>query len=146
MYEQEVHPVGESLPEAHKLWRVKVVTTFLKAGVPLGKVDKFRGLLEEHAYSLSDRRGMSDLIPFIQCEEQQQIKAELQGKNVSVIFDGTTCLGEALLIVLRFVDDFVIKQRLVRFLTLTKSLTGEEIARELINVLSVEYSISSERV
>ena len=142
MYEQ-VHPVGESLPEAHKLWRVKVVTTFLKAGVPLGKV---RGLLEEHAYSLSDRRGMSDLIPFIQCEEQQQIKAELQGKNVSVIFDGTTCLGEALLIVLRFVDDFVIKQRLVRFLTLTKSLTGEEIARELINVLSVEYSISSERV
>jgi hypothetical protein len=34
VYEQEVHPVGESLPEAHKLWRVKVVTTFLKAGVP----------------------------------------------------------------------------------------------------------------
>jgi hypothetical protein len=146
VYEQEVHPVGESLPEAHKLWRVKVVTTFLKAGVPLGKVDKFRGLLEEHAYSLSDRRGMSDLIPFIQSEEQQQIKAELQGKNVSVIFDGTTRLGEALVIVLRFVDDFVIKQHLVRFLTLTKSLTGEEIARELINVLSVEYSISSERV
>ena len=125
---------------------MKVVTTFLKAGVPLGKVDKFRGLLEEHAYSLSDRRGMSDLIPFVQSEEQQQIKAELQGKNVSVIFDGTTRLGEALVIVLRFVDDFVIKQRLVRFLTLTKSLTGEEIARELINVLSVEYSISSERV
>ena len=143
VYEQEV---GESLPEAHKLWRVKVITTFLKAGVPLGKVDKFRGLLEEHAYSLSDRRGMSDLIPFIQSEEQQQIKAELQGENVSVIFDGTTRLGEALVIVLRFVDDFVIKQRLVRFLTLTKSLTGEEIARELINVLSVEYSISSERV
>ena len=38
MYEQEVHPVGENLPEAHKLWQVKVVTTFLKAGVPLGKV------------------------------------------------------------------------------------------------------------
>ena len=146
MYEQEVHPVGESLPEAHKLWRVKVVTTFLKAGVPLGKIELFRNLLEENAYSLSDRRGMSDLIPFIQAEEQQQIKAELQGKKVSFVFDGTTRLGEALVIVLRFVDDFVIQQRLVRFITLTKSLTGEEIARELINVLSVEYGISSERV
>ena len=146
MYEQKVHPAGESLPEAHKLWRVKVVTTFLKAGVPLGKVEMFRNLLEEHAYSLSDRRGMSDLIPFIQSEEQQQIKAEMQGKKVSFIFDGTTRLGEALVIVLRFVDEFVIKQRLVRFITLTKSMTGEEIARELINVLSVEYSISSERV
>ena len=89
---------------------------------------------------------MSDLIPFIQAEEQQQIKAELQGKKVSFVFDGTTRLGEALVIVLRFVDDFVIQQRLVRFITLTKSLTGEEIARELINVLSVEYGISSERV
>ena len=62
-------------------------------------------------------------------KEQQQIKAELQGKNVSEIFDGTSCLGEALVIVLRFVDNFTIKQRLVRFLTLTKSMTEEEIAQ-----------------
>ena len=134
-YEQDVHPVGESLPEAHKLWRIKVVSTFLKAGIPLAKTDLLRELLEEHAFSLSDRRGMSDLIPFILVEEQHKIKAELQGRKVSVIFDGTTRLGEALVIILRFVDDFVIKQRLVRFLTLTKSLTGEEIARELINIL-----------
>ena len=89
---------------------------------------------------------LSDLTPFILVEEQHKIKAELQGRKVSVIFDGTTRLGEALVIILRFVDDFMIKQRLVRFLTLTKSLTGEEIARELINVLSVEYGITSERV
>ena len=122
------------------------MSTFLKAGIPLTKIDRLRELLEEHAYSLTDRRGMCDLIPFILMKEQQQIKAELQGKNVSVIFDGTTRLGEALVIVLRFLDNFVIKQRLVRFLTLTKSMTGEEIARELINVLSVEYGISSDKV
>ena len=34
-YEQEVHPSGKTLSEAHKLWCVKVVTTFMKAGVPL---------------------------------------------------------------------------------------------------------------
>ena len=145
VYEQEVHPVGESLPEVHKLWWIKVFT-FLKAGVPLVNIDQHRGLLEEHAYSLSDRRRMSDLIPFIQSEELQEIKAELQGKKVSIIFDGTTRLGEALVVILRFIDGFVIKQRLVRFLTLTKSLAGEEIAREFINVLSVEYGIGSERV
>lgn len=58
--------------------------------------------------------------------------AELQGKKVSIIFDGTTRLGEALVVVVRFIDDFQIKQHLVRFLTLAKSMTGEEIVRELI--------------
>ena len=33
--------------------------------MPLAKIDHFRDILEEHAYRLSDRRGMSDLIPFI---------------------------------------------------------------------------------
>ena len=71
VYEQEVHPVGEYSAEAHKLWWIKVVSTFLKAGVPLAKITLLRGLLEEHAYSLSDRHGMGDLIPFILSEEQQ---------------------------------------------------------------------------
>ena len=45
-------------------------------------------------------------------------------------------------IVLRFVnDDFSIQQRLVRMQMLAKSLSGEEIARELITVLSVTYRI-----
>ncbi len=60
---------------------------FPQSWCTLAKIDQFRDLLEEHAYSLSDRRGMCDLIPFIQSEEQQQIKAELHGKRVSVIFD-----------------------------------------------------------
>lgn len=69
VYEQDIKPVGESLPEAHKLWRIKVVSTFVKAGVPLSKIDVFRSLLEEHAYSLSDRHEISDLIPFVLSEE-----------------------------------------------------------------------------
>lgn len=54
----------------------------------------------------------------------------------------TSCLGETLAIVLRFInDDFSIQQRLVRMQMLTKDLTGKEIARELITVFSVTYSI-----
>ena len=40
----------------------------------------------------------------------------------------------------------MIKQRLVCFSTLTKSLTGEELARVLISVLSFEYGITSDRL
>ena len=49
-YEANANPRGESLPEAQKLYRVKVVTVFLKAGIPLTKVESLREILEEHAY------------------------------------------------------------------------------------------------
>jgi len=79
---------------------------------------------------------MSDLIPFIRAQEHSTIKGEVEGKQVAVIFDGTTRLGEALAILLRFVtDDFEVEQCLIRLQLLEKSLSGEEIARELITVL-----------
>ena len=50
-------------------------------------------------------------------------------------------------IVIRVVaEDFVIHQCLIRLQLLTKSMTGEEIARELINTLSVVYGIYSHLV
>ena len=54
-----------------------------------------------------------------------------------MIFDGTSRLGEVLAVVLRMVDDWTIKQRLVRLKFLMKSMTGEEVARELIQLLSM---------
>ena len=135
------------MPDSQQVYRVKVVTCFLKAAVPLRKLDCFCELLEEHAYRLSDRRHLFDLIPFVHSEEESKIRQEISGKPVSVIFDGTTRLGEALAIVVRFVsDEWSLEQRLVKLQLLTKSMSGEEIARELINVLSVRYSIDSSRL
>ena len=80
-------------------------------------------------------------------EEQQRIKQEISSKSVSVIFDGTSRLGEALAVVVRFVsDDWTIEQRLLRVQLLAKSLSGEEIAREIISILSTSYSIQSNRL
>ena len=62
-------------------------------------------------------------------------------KNVGVIFDGT-CLGEALAIVVRFVDDW----ELIRLQLLTKTMTGEEIAREIVHTVSTEYGVSGDRL
>ena len=64
---------------------------------------------------LTDARGMFDIIPFVHSQEQQKIHKELSEKCVSVIFDGTTRLGEALAIVLRFISDKQLKQRLIKF-------------------------------
>ena len=35
VYERETNPRGETLSESHKLYRIKVVTAFLKSGIPL---------------------------------------------------------------------------------------------------------------
>ena len=92
---------------------------------------------------------LKNMLTSYQIEEACATLFEIKGKSVSVIFDGTTRLGEALAIVVRFVsdsDDWKIEQRLIRLQLLTKSMTGEEIAREIINTLSVEYGISIDRV
>ena len=111
VHDEAVHPIGETLPEEQRVYRVKVLNTFLRAAVPLTKLEIFREILEENAYRLSDRRHMSDLVPLIISQEQADVKRELSGRPVSVIFDGTTRLGEAMAIVVRFVDDELVIQQ-----------------------------------
>lgn len=84
-YDQQEQPRGETLSKKQRIYHINVVTAFLKAGVPLAKLDHFLNILGEHAYQLSDRRGMSD---FILSEEIKQIREDINGKPVSIIFDG----------------------------------------------------------
>ena len=102
-----------------------MVTCFLRAGVPLRKLDHFRELLEESALRICDRRYMLDLIPFVLKEEQQCVKQEIDSKCVSVIFDGTSRLGEALAVVLRSIGENWTIERLLRVQLLAKSLSGQ---------------------
>ena len=59
------------------------------------------------------------------------------------IFDGTTHVAEAFVVVLRFVEDWRINQRISNLLLLEKSLTGENVARLLVESLSTELGIPS---
>uniref|UniRef100_A0A1X7U381 DUF4371 domain-containing protein n=1 Tax=Amphimedon queenslandica TaxID=400682 RepID=A0A1X7U381_AMPQE len=142
-HDQQISQAGDTLPEAQRIFRVKVAMTFLRAGVPFEKVFYFRELLEESAYRLVDKRHLLDIIPFILKEEKAQIKKEIEDKFVSVIFDGTSRLGEVLVVLLRYVHQMKIEQRLVRVELLAKSLKGEEVARELISILSVTLGIKT---
>ena len=126
-YSRKHHPVGENLPEDTRIYRLKVVTAFLKAGIPLSKVDNFRDILEEPAYSLCDSSKLIQLLPFILERELMELKQSIEGKPVSVIFDGPTHVCEALVIVLRYVDDnWDIKQKVCRLCSLQNLLAAKK--------------------
>ena len=51
-------------------------------------------------------------MPFIMNEEISQIKQEIHGKHVSIVFDGTTNVCEAMVVVLCYVTtDWAILQK-----------------------------------
>ena len=104
-YDAKHHPTREMLPETTRLYHIKALTAFFKTGFPLSKIDGFRDLLEEYVYSLSDSSNLRKLIPFILETEINWLKEFICGKYVSIIFDGTTHVFEALVIVLRYVLD-----------------------------------------
>ena len=122
---------------------ISVITTFLKACVPFNKLNTFRALLEQNGTCLARRRSLSDLIPFVHQQEVQKISKEIEGKKVLLIFDGTTRMGEAMVILVCFVSDDCIEQQLICVQLLAKSLCGEEMARELVSVLQVNYKVSA---
>lgn len=92
------------MPEEVRVHRVKVVQTLLKAGIPLGKADCLRELLEENSTALTSASNLHQLLPFILHEQMEKLKNEVRGLPISIIFDGTTHVCEAMVIVLRFVD------------------------------------------
>ena len=106
---------GETLPSDTRIYHVKVVTAFLQSGVPLSKISGFRSILEENGLRLTDRCHMSDIIPLILVQEQARIKQEISGKPVSLVFEETSRLGEAMAILVRFINptDWSIQQQLI---------------------------------
>lgn len=79
--------------------------------------------------------------------EKDTAEAEIAANdNFSVIFDGSTRLGEALAIVLRFNDQWKIKRRLATLEVLAKSLDAEQLEQRLIQCLAVEYPIKPNQV
>lgn len=125
------------------MYRAKVVENFLQAGIPLVKIDSLRDLLEENSLRLTHSSHLADYIPPLLKKEKVSIRQEVENTAVSVTFDGTTRLGEALAVVIRYLSGWTIKQKLVRVSMLAKSLSGEEVAREVLSVLSTELSIPS---
>ncbi len=88
----------ETLPEDKKVYRTRVVLAFMATGIPLTKLDcpALRELLAKNNFCLCLSRHMMDLVPFILQEKCRRTKSKVRGKYISIIFDGTTRLGEVL--------------------------------------------------
>ena len=133
----------EAVPIDHSLQRIEVVRSLLTAGIPLAKLDKIRHLRKSGTTHLTSVSYLAEYIAFIQEQEADLLKKELAEAHstCSVIFDGSTCLSEALAILLRFVDqDWHLKQRLVRF----HIVSAQQLARALITCLSLKFNLSSD--
>lgn len=75
------------------------------------------------------------------------MKELISGQPISVIFDGTTTVCEAIAIIFRVVDkDFTIHQRLVSLKLSGKALSGEQVAHSLLSILSVFYQVQPHNV
>ena len=93
------------------MYRARVVITLMEAGIPLSKLGSpgLRELLEDNSFRLTDSRHMMDMIPFIPQEQRTRVREEIRGKDISIIIDGTTRLGEVLVLVVRFLDEWTVK-------------------------------------
>ena len=84
-------------------YRHLVVSTLLYSGIPLSKADDLRPLLERSGYSVTAAANLRPLVPKVEHMELLTVKQELDGQYISLAFDGTTRLGEAVNVVSRHV-------------------------------------------
>jgi hypothetical protein len=65
-------------------------------------------------------------------------------RDISVIFDGITNQGEAIAIIVRFLDNkWIITQQLVRIDVCSKSVNADKLAKALNQCLAVDYGVQA---
>ena len=101
-YTENPDETNASVNPDNLVFRARVVQTLLAAGIPLTKADRLRPLLEQSGFRLSRCSHLAELIPKVEALEFKQLLAELEGQKISLSFDATTRLGEAVNIVARF--------------------------------------------
>lgn len=128
----------------HRLKMVKFIATSRSAMSIIRQLNEFFGPAIPEAHV--DPRAFSDLIPVALKQHKNDISKVIEGKMISVAFDGTTATAETLAVVFRYVSDDLQPVTLcVRLMLLKKALRGDEIAFSLMQVLT-EYRVAHELV
>ena len=100
---------------------------------------------------------MAELIPTVREMEMSCVRSDLDLPkpgiasatlhNYSIIFDGTTRLGEAIAIILRFVNaDWQIIQRLVRIDVVAKSVDAAQLSQVLLECLFTHLQLRGQQI
>ena len=147
-FRREGSSKDSTLPLEECAYGLEVVGEFLKAGIPIGKIDMLRSLLEKNSYRLTGNCYIGQYVSMTLKQEIERIKqeSEMPGqvgmtRDLSTIFDGNTRQGEAIAIIVRFVDNNWNIQRLARIDVCSKSVKANELAQVLNQYLSVDYGV-----
>lgn len=136
-----------SLDSEVHLFRLRTVETFLASGTPLQRMQYFRPLLERNGLSLSDHSHMRTYVPKIEAMEISILKKEINNQWLSVAFDGTSRMGEAINITGRWCSaDFKLQHRLLHFVTTKHHLKGPQFASLITRVLCTNLSINPDHI
>lgn len=146
--DQKEHARGSTLPTETRLFCFEVVESVLSGGIALAKLDALRPVLEKYGHRLTSCPHMFQIIPAVLEKETCKLKEELKDvKETSFIFDGTARLGEALIIIIRDVqENFVPTQHLICLEILAKAMKGEELAQKLLTCLAGEHNFGSSAI
>ena len=119
---------SSTLPEEMQLFRFEIVESALSGGIALAKLDKLRPVLQRHGHRLTSCPHMHQIIPAVLEKEKSKLKEELNDiKQASFIFDSTARLGEALVIIIRYIqENFVQVEVCARLAQLVRSLTANQ--------------------
>ena len=142
-YRDHADEKGSSLSSDVHLERMRMVAAFMKAGIPLQKLDALRPTLERNGCCMTDSSHMRQYIPKLEEIEVQHLRQEVQGRKLGIVFDGSSRLGECMVVLVRWIqDDFsAINQRLICVKTLEKSMSGNEVGTFLMGLLLSSYAI-----
>ena len=147
-FRREGSSKDSTLPLEESAYGLEVVGEFLKAGIPIGKIDMLRSLLEKNSYRLTGNCYIGQYVSMTLKQEIERIKqeSEMPGqvgmtRDLSTIFDGNTRQGEAIAVIVRFVDNNWNIQRLARIDVCSKSVKANELAQVLNQYLSVDYGV-----
>lgn len=120
-----------------------MLRAFLISGTPLHRLQYFKPLFERDGVSTVHESHMAAYIPRVEHREFETIKTEIRGQYLSIAFDGTSRLGEAINITGRYCTDrFGINLRLLRFITAKLHLKGPEFASLITRILCTELAVS----
>lgn len=146
-YKSHPNEVCSSLDGDTLLFRYRLTECLLHAGIALGKADFLRPLLERCGQSMTAATHLKVLVPKIEEDELSRIRHEVKGQYVSLVFDGTTRVGEATAMVMRWCNsNFSVVQRLVMLTTTLKHMDAKEMGRLLTEHVMLELKTRSDQV
>ena len=137
-YFTRTHAKSETIDIRTLEFRFKTMTTFLKNGTPLLKIDGFREYLETiSGMSLTASTHMRQLLPSLLEQEIHAIKGEVTPYLITVIFDGSTRVSEVFSIIFRYcTNDFKITERLVELGNYAHGFNHQELVSAVKVVIS----------